>query len=117
MVKNSSIFRQKNLFFIKMQFITLIFFKIDEYMLPCFSKKIFGIDCPGCGIQRSVSLIFQGEFVAAFKMYPAIYSLLLLLGFLLIDNFYKIKFSNKIIITLTSTTVFLILTNYILKFF
>lgn len=86
-------------------------------MLPCFSKKIFGIDCPGCGIQRSVALIFQGEFVAAFQMYPAIYTLILLLGFLLVDNFYKIKFSNVVIITLTSTTVLLILTNYILKFF
>lgn len=100
-----------------MQLIPLLFFKMEEYMLPCFSKKIFGIDCPGCGIQRSVALIFQGEFVAAFQMYPAIYTLILLLGFLLVDNFYKIKFSNVVIITLTSTTVILILTNYILKFF
>ncbi|WP_047420569.1 DUF2752 domain-containing protein [Cellulophaga sp. Hel_I_12] len=100
-----------------MQLISLLFLRMDEYMLPCFSKQIFGLDCPGCGIQRSVSFILQGEFVAAFKMYPAIYSLLLLLGFLLFDNFYKIKNSNKIIITLTSITVILILTNYILKFF
>lgn len=89
---------------------------MEDFMLPCFSKKIFGIDCPGCGIQRSISLLLEGDFVAAFKMYPAIFSLLLLFFFLLLDNFYKIKFSNKIIITLTSITVVLILTNYILKF-
>jgi len=93
-----------------------IFLQLEDYMLPCFSKKIFGVDCPGCGIQRSIALLFQGEFVAAFKMYPAIYSLLMLFGFLLIDQFYVIKYSNKIIITLTSITVFLILTNYIFKF-
>ncbi len=93
-----------------------LFIDVEKYMLPCFSKKIFGVDCPGCGIQRSVSLILQGEFVAAFKMYPGIYTLILLFGFLLVNNFYTIKHSNKIIITLTISTVFLILTNYILKF-
>ena len=93
-----------------------LFLDAEKYMLPCFSKKIFGVDCPGCGIQRSVSLILHGEFVAAFKMYPAIYTLILLFGFLLLNNFYTIKFSNKIIITLTSITVFLILSNYLFKF-
>ncbi|WP_310733893.1 MULTISPECIES: DUF2752 domain-containing protein [Cellulophaga] len=85
-------------------------------MLPCFSKKILGVDCPGCGIQRSVALILHGEFGAAFKMYPAIYTLLLLFGFLLYSSFYTVKYSNKITITLTTITVFLILINYILKF-
>jgi hypothetical protein len=98
-----------------MQLATYIL-KLDEYMLPCFSKKILGVDCPGCGIQRSVALILQGEFGAAFKMYPAIYTLLLLFGFLILNNFFTIKGSNKIIITLTSITVLLILINYILKF-
>tara|TARA_R110002050_G_scaffold267266_2_gene408900 strand:+ start:53099 stop:53398 length:300 start_codon:yes stop_codon:yes gene_type:complete len=96
--------------------LAVFFLHIEDYMLPCFSKKIFGLDCPGCGIQRAVALIFQGDFIAAFKMYPAIYALLLLLGFLLVDNFYPMKFANKIIITLTTITVVLILINYILKF-
>ncbi|AIY13561.1 DUF2752 domain-containing protein [Cellulophaga baltica] len=98
-----------------MQLATYIL-KLDEYMLPCFSKKILGVDCPGCGIQRSVALILHGEFGAAFKMYPAIYTLLLLFGFLLYSSFYTVKYSNKITITLTTITVFLILINYILKF-
>jgi len=40
-------------------------------MLPCLNKKLFGVDCMGCGLQRAIALIFQGEFVAAFQMYPA----------------------------------------------
>jgi len=35
------------------------------------------MDCLGCGFQRALFLLFQGEFVAAFKMYPAVYSMLL----------------------------------------
>lgn len=31
----------------------------------------------GCGTQRSLNLLLQGEFVEAFKMFPAIYTLLL----------------------------------------
>lgn len=89
---------------------------IEDYMLPCFTKKLFGFDCPGCGLQRSVTFLLQGDFVAAFEMYPAIYTILPLLAFLLADAFIKIKYANKIIITLMTSSVALILINYILKF-
>jgi len=92
------------------------FLHIEDYMLPCFNKKYFGVECPGCGIQRSVAFLLKGEFVGAFKMYPAIYTLILLFSFLLINNFYNIKHSNKIIISLAGLSVIMILTNYILKF-
>ncbi|NNC62150.1 MAG: DUF2752 domain-containing protein [Flavobacteriaceae bacterium] len=84
-------------------------------MLPCMSKQILGMDCPGCGIQRSVLFLFQGEFLAAFKMYPAIYPILGLFGFLLLDQFFKIKYANKISITLMIMSVSLILLNFLFK--
>lgn len=87
----------------------------EDYMLPCFTKKLFGFDCPGCGLQRSLVFLVQGDFVAAFKMYPAIYAILLLFGFLLLDNFIKIKYSSKIIVFLMITSVAMILGNFILK--
>ncbi|QBA65570.1 DUF2752 domain-containing protein [Muriicola soli] len=84
-------------------------------MLPCLSKQVLGIDCPGCGIQRSVLFLIQGDFLAAFKMYPAIYPILGLFGFLVLDQFFKIKFANKISITLMITSVLLILINFLIK--
>ena len=98
-----------------MQLTTLLFF-MEGYMLPCLNKKLFGIECPGCGAQRSISLLFHGEFVEALQMYPATFTIIPLLGFLLADNFYNIKYANKIIITLMVSSVVLILGNYILKF-
>ncbi len=50
---------------------------MEEYMVPCMNKSIFGIDCMGCGTQRSLNLLLHGEFIEAFKMFPAIYTLLL----------------------------------------
>lgn len=64
---------------------------MEEFMLPCLNKQLFGIDCLGCGTQRALVLVLQGEFTAAFKMYPAIYSLLALLIFLIINLFFKFK--------------------------
>ena len=98
-----------------MQLATLLFF-MEGYMLPCLNKTFFGIECPGCGAQRSISLLFQGEFVEAFQMYPATFTIIPLMGFLLADNFFNIKYGNKIIITLMVSSVVLILGNYILKF-
>ncbi|WP_282075776.1 DUF2752 domain-containing protein [Maribacter aquivivus] len=85
-------------------------------MLPCFTKQLLGVDCPGCGLQRSLLFLIKGEFISAFLMYPAIYPMLLLFGFLGLIKLYPFKHSNTITITLMVSTVGFILTNYILKF-
>ena len=71
--------------------------------------------CPGCGIQRSASLLIQGEFYAAFLMYPAIYPILALFSFLIADVFIKIKYANQISIGLMITSVVFILGNFLIQ--
>ncbi len=97
-----------------MQWFTFLI-HVEDYMLPCMTKQFLGFDCPGCGLQRSVVFLLQGDFVAAFKMYPAIFAILLLFGFLLLDNFVKVRHNNKITIFLMISSFALILGNYILK--
>ena len=53
-------------------------------MFPCISKTLFGIECLGCGFQRAFVLLLEGNFEAAFAMYPAIYSSLILLFFVVL---------------------------------
>ena len=84
-------------------------------MLPCLNKKLLGIECLGCGMQRAVMLIFQGEFVAAFHMYPAIYSLIALFIYLGLNIFFKFKHSSKIIGGLAILTVATIIISYAIK--
>lgn len=95
---------------------TVFFLGIEQYMLPCFTRKLFGFDCPGCGLQRSFVHLVKGEFSAAFEMYPAIYPMLLLFGFLAMDKMFSIKYSNTVTILLIIMTVGTLFTNYILKF-
>ena len=89
----------------------------EEYMLPCLNKKLFGVECMGCGLQRSFLLLFKGQFVEAFYMYPAIYTLILLFTFIGINTFKKFKYANKIILILAIINGVVILTSFILKTF
>ncbi|UNY97519.1 DUF2752 domain-containing protein [Zhouia spongiae] len=88
----------------------------EQLMLPCLNKKLFGIECPGCGIQRSVALIWDGDLVGAFKMYPAIYTLIIMFLLIGIDIVTKKKDFSKLIIPLAIINAVIIITNYILKF-
>ncbi|EZH76041.1 hypothetical protein ATO12_04425 [Aquimarina atlantica] len=88
---------------------------METYMLPCLNKKIFGVDCLGCGMQRSIALLLKGDFVAAFYMYPAIYPLLLLLIFLGFNFFIKFKYDRLIKISLMVTAILTIIISYVIK--
>jgi hypothetical protein len=88
---------------------------LDDFMLPCLNKTLFGIDCLGCGIQRSISLIFQGQFVAAYKMYPAIFTLFVLAIFLIFNLFIKFKHDYKIKMGLIILNVILVVISYLFK--
>ena len=93
----------------------LYFVSLEDFMIPCLNKKLFGFDCPGCGIQRAIAFLFQGDFIAAFKMYPAIYTLLFFGGFLLINRKINFKYAQRIILILSILNIFIILGSYIIK--
>jgi len=95
--------------------ILLFLLSPEEYMLPCLTKKLLGFDCFGCGMQRSVALLFQGEFIAAFKMYPAIYTLIPLFVIFIAKQFLKIKYVNKIISVLAILSLIIIIINFTIK--
>ena len=88
---------------------------VDEYMLPCLSKKYLGFECIGCGAQRATAFLFKGEFVAAFKVFPAIYPLIFLLGFLIFDMFVKTKHAEKVKIILLLLTAIGLIGNFLFK--
>ncbi len=88
---------------------------LEDYMLTCVNKEIFGVECLGCGIQRATVLIFKGEFVAAFKMYPAIYSLFVLVAFIIFNVFVKFKSAFKIKVGLLILNAIIIIVSYVIK--
>ncbi len=92
-----------------------MFLSLEDYMLPCLNKKFFGIDCLGCGIQRGFVHLIKGEFTAAFNIYPAIFTLVLFAGFLILNSKLKFKNSRKIIIIFATLNVLIIVVSYFIK--
>lgn len=90
---------------------------MEEFLLPCLNKEIFGLDCYGCGGQRSFLLLLKGEFSAAFQMFPAIYTLLILLIFVLINLFFKFKYDYTIKIGLVLVNAAILVINYVIKMY
>jgi amino acid permease len=87
----------------------------EDFMIPCLNKKLLGFECLGCGGQRALSLLFHGEFVAAFKIYPAIYTLILFALFIILNLFYKFKNDEKVKIFLVVLNLTIIIVSYIYK--
>lgn len=50
-------------------------------MLACPSKKWLHLECPGCGLQRSVIALLRGDMHTSLSLYPATIPLLTLLMF------------------------------------
>lgn len=88
---------------------------LEKYMLPCMNKKLFGIECPGCGLQRSIALLIKGDFAEAFFMYPAIYTLIPLAGLFIYSKLSPKKNVTLLINIFSFATVGLIIINYIIK--
>ncbi len=88
---------------------------VSDFMLPCLNKKLFGLDCPGCGTQRAIKFLIEGEFEKAFVMFPAIYTtifLVLFIGLHLID---KSRNYQRIIIGLAIANGLITIISYIYK--
>jgi len=69
---------------------------LENNMLPCYFKYFFGIDCPGCGLQRSILLLMSGNVKASIQMYPPLLPIL----FVLLLHFLNkhLTYNNKAII-------------------
>jgi hypothetical protein len=88
---------------------------MEEYMLPCMFKKMFGFDCVGCGMQRSINFVLHGEFEKAFTMFPAIYTTLLFCLSLALYIFDKKRSHHKSVIALALINVTIMLVSYTYK--
>jgi hypothetical protein len=88
---------------------------LEKNMLSCPWKKM-GIDCMGCGMQRSIIFLLKGEFIEAFYMFPPIYTLILMFGYLILHLKFHFKTGHKVLLALFIINIIITITNYILKF-
>jgi hypothetical protein len=66
-------------------------------MLPCPFKYITSIDCPGCGFQRSVVALIQGDLHKSFLFYPPAIPLLIFFSYGIADSFFKLDTKKQLV--------------------
>jgi len=88
---------------------------LEKRQMPCFYKSVLGIDCPGCGMQRALIAMLQGDLIRSLKLYPALIPTISLLILLVIHVFYRLKNGAKILTWLFIINVVIIFISYIYK--
>ncbi|MFM1877935.1 MAG: hypothetical protein RLZZ241_801 [Bacteroidota bacterium] len=89
----------------------------ESQMLPCLSKQVLNLECPGCGLQRSIALLLQGQFWESLVMYPGLYPMILFFGFAFADYFFNFRKGYQFVNVLGILSVGVILINFIFKIF
>jgi hypothetical protein len=84
-------------------------------MLPCGFKQLTGHDCPGCGFQRSVASLAEGNFTTSFEFYPPLALILTLFFLLIIHLIFNLKHGAVLLKWTFIGTSLSILVNYVLK--
>jgi hypothetical protein len=88
---------------------------LQNFLIPCPFKKLTGIDCPGCGFQRSFLALLQGDINKSLQLYPATIPLLLIAIYTLIDARWPMDKRNYLKKTLYIGTAAIIILSYGVK--
>ena len=90
---------------------------LEKRQLPCFYKSVFGVECPGCGMQRAIIALLRGEFIESLRLYPALIPTMIMLFFLVVHLFYHLKNGAKILLSLFVFNAVIIIVSYLYKIF
>lgn len=84
-------------------------------MLECHWKSTFGVECIGCGFQRSFIALLEGDLLTSLSLYPATILILLTFMYTSLHLLFKYNKGARNIIILFSTTVLVMVVSYIYK--
>jgi hypothetical protein len=85
------------------------------WMLSCPVKEWTGMDCPGCGFQRSFWALAQGDVGACWEHYPPMFPFLFTIGMVVVAV--KTRWRHRMVVlwgSLALTCIF-ILVNFVFK--
>ena len=90
---------------------------INAHLITCPFKYHTGLDCPGCGLQRSFIALLQGDVAGSFKLYPATIPILALFVFVPLHLKFDFKQGAYFIKFAYTGIAIIIVLNYIYKIY
>jgi hypothetical protein len=88
---------------------------LEAHLIPCPSKYLFHLDCPGCGLQRSFIALLKGNIVESFQLYPATIPIVFSLVFAALHLKFDFKNGARFITVNFILNVLIIVAFYIYK--
>ena len=88
---------------------------LENHLMPCFYKKYLGVDCPGCGMQRSIVELFKGNIISSFELYPALIPVFFTLTVTFLHILFKFKNGAAVIKYSFIITMIIIIFSYLFK--
>jgi hypothetical protein len=58
---------------------------LENHLFPCFFKSHFGIECPGCGMQRSLISLLKGNLSESLNYHVALIPFIITIILLLVQ--------------------------------
>lgn len=88
---------------------------LKNNMLDCMWVKTLGSECPGCGLQRSMIFLLEGNLKDSLITYPALIPTIILIVYLILHLIFKFKNGSRWIIFIFITTILIMMINYLIK--
>jgi hypothetical protein len=88
---------------------------LESHFSPCFFKSTFGLDCPGCGMQRATVALLKGDVLDSLQYNPGLLPFFITLLFTITHLIFKFKNGPRLVVIGYVGTVSVLFINYILK--
>ena len=88
---------------------------LSNHLLTCPLKACTGMDCPGCGMQRAIIKLLEGDLQGSLQMNPSALPILFMLIFLMLHLKFQFKHGARILTILFVLSSIILMTNYIIR--
>ena len=88
---------------------------LESVSQPCFYKAFLGVECPGCGMQRSFIELLRGNLSESLTLYPALSTTVFLIVLLIIHLIFKLRNGALMLKILFIVNAHIMVLHYIYK--
>lgn len=88
---------------------------LEHHLSPCFFKSHFGMECPGCGMQRSLIALLKGNILESIHYHVALIPFIITVILLIVQLIFKHEKGGKWVMWAFIGTTGITIVQYIIK--
>jgi hypothetical protein len=88
---------------------------LESHQATCSFREHTGLDCPGCGLQRSILALLRGDLAESILQFPALLPLMAMFLFLGIHLVFKLRHGALILKIFYIGNITIIVLNFVYK--